>query len=131
MKCEGCQGPTRFLESLDKYAFKCDNCYADEEKRKWRIINSFTNKLRRIGIHVELAGNYPWIYLDKVNGIQVRERFEANHGFTAFYLPVKNSLPIHFSDTRSVFQKIREMLEHPELDITRRLKQDELNDNGN
>ena len=96
MNCKTCEGPTRYIESLKIYQSQCDECHADEEKRKWRIINSFTNKLRQIGIQVELAGNYPWIYLDAVNGIRVRERFDANHGFTAFYLPVKNSLPIHF-----------------------------------
>lgn len=100
---------------------------------KFYVINSFTNKLKSVGINVELVGNYPWIYLDKVNGISVRERFDANHGFTAFYLPVKNTLPVHFSDRKSVFQKIREMLENPEKDKINRQKQDEQNHewNGN
>jgi len=51
------------------------------------VINRLVPRLRKIGIDVELIGNIPWIYLRKVNGNTVKERFEGNHGFTiAFYL---------------------------------------------
>ena len=75
------------------------------------LIETFVRRLKKIGIEVELLGNYPWIYLDKVNGKKVTEKFEANHGFTAFWLPVKRDRPIRFSDKDKVFAKIREMIQ--------------------
>lgn len=46
-------------------------------------LNIFINRLKKIGITVELIGNYPWIYLDKVNSIKVEGKFEGNHGFNS------------------------------------------------
>lgn len=36
------------------------------------VVNRLVPRLRKIGINVELFGNYPWIYLDKVNGNKVK-----------------------------------------------------------
>ena len=70
------------------------------------VIGSFVKKLDAIGIHVELVGNYPWIYLDKVNGVKVKGTFWANHGFTVFLSGEETK----FTDRRVVFDKIRETL---------------------
>ena len=45
-------------------------------------IEIFVDRLKKIGIEVELVGNFPWIYLDKVNGKTVTEKLNANHGVT-------------------------------------------------
>jgi len=71
-------------------------------------INRFKERLENIGIKIELGANYPWIYLRSVNGITVIEKFQANHGFTAFYL--KYNTGIVFSDRRKVFLKIRQLI---------------------
>ncbi len=73
------------------------------------MIDSFVNKLKRLGIEVELVGNYPWIYLDKVNGDKVVGKQNANHGFCAFIVPVSEGVT-RWSNRRKVFNKIREML---------------------
>lgn len=70
-------------------------------------LNTFINRLRKIGITVQLIGNYPWIYLDKVNGKKVTEKFEANHGFTLAFLPVRRDMPFHFTDITEIFKIIR------------------------
>lgn len=50
----------------------------------------FINRLKKIGIEITLYGNYPWIYLGKVNGNVVTEKFGANHGFTlGYYNPIQ------------------------------------------
>jgi hypothetical protein len=69
-------------------------------------IKSFVNRLAKIGIKVELFGNYPWIYLDTVNGKKVKDKFQGDHGFTVFFYGEDEltSIPI-------VFKKIREMLD--------------------
>ena len=69
-------------------------------------IPSFINRLKKIGIEVELVGNYPWIYLDKVNGKKVVDKFQANHGFTVFFL----GSPDKITDITVIFKQIRKML---------------------
>jgi hypothetical protein len=64
------------------------------------VIERFVCRLDRIGIDVQLSANAPWVYLDSVNGIEVTELFKAEHGFTAFWLPVNVGQDIVFSDRR-------------------------------
>ena len=68
----------------------------------------FVERLKKIGIKVKLSGNFPWIYLDEINGVRVTERFEANHGFTVMFLPSRNdSPPSEFTDITEIFKLIR------------------------
>ena len=71
----------------------------------------FRNRLLKIGIDCQFIGNYPWIYLDSVNGIKVKGNFEGNHGFTAFFLPVRADKEMRMTDITIVFSKIRETLQ--------------------
>jgi len=75
------------------------------------IMKKFIRRLKRIGIEVELAANYPWIYLTTINGNVVKEKYMAEHGFTAFWFPVNLTDNTKFTDRRKVFSKIRETLE--------------------
>lgn len=83
------------------------------------IIDAFGNRLKKIGITVELGGNFPWIYLDKINDVRVEEKYRARHGFAAFFL-IQHPLDARkinftprtkFSDRREVFKLIRKYLE--------------------
>jgi len=74
-------------------------------------INTFISRLKKIGVNVELAANYPWVYLYSVNGTEVTSNFHADHGFTAFTLTLKG---FRFSDRRTVFKKIRQILAYNE-----------------
>jgi very-short-patch-repair endonuclease len=69
-------------------------------------ITRFVNRLNKLGINVELTGNYPWVYLSKVNDRVIRERFMANHGFTVFF--VNNGETV--TDIKKIFSKIRETI---------------------
>lgn len=68
-----------------------------------RLIDKFVRRLNKIGIVVKLSANYPWIYLDEVNGAFVTDKYRSDHGFTAFFYV--NS--VKFSDRREVFKLIR------------------------
>ena len=70
-------------------------------------IKIFVERLERIGIKVELFRNYPWIYLDKVNGIRVTEKFEANHGFTIAFCPIRKDQELQFTDITEIFKILR------------------------
>jgi len=67
----------------------------------------FINRLKKININVELFGNYPWIYLDKINNVKVKETYLAHHGFTIAFLPVKKGEEISFINIKDMFIIIR------------------------
>ena len=46
-------------------------------------------------------------FLWKINGKRVTETFEANHGFTVGFLPVRRDKPFHFTDLNEIFKLIR------------------------
>lgn len=65
-------------------------------------LNRFVQRLRKIGIEIELIGNFPWVYLHTVNGNRVTEKFHANHGFTVYM-----SMSGKFTDLNEIFKIIR------------------------
>jgi hypothetical protein len=78
-------------------------------------ISSFVNRLKKIGIQVELFGNYPWVYLDKVNGKKVTEKFMGDHGFTVFFRAIRPGRPDTITDIRTIFKQIRQMLNQSKM----------------
>ena len=71
-------------------------------------ITRFVERLKKIGIEVKLVGNYPWVYINEICGVRVKEKFEGNHGFTLIFLPVRNdSPPSEFTDISEIFKLIR------------------------
>ena len=73
------------------------------------VINRLVPRLKKIGIEVELAGNYPWIYLEKVNGNRVKKEdfYFGNHGFTIAFLPNKLGEKMEILDITKTFDLIR------------------------
>jgi hypothetical protein len=67
----------------------------------------FVDRMKLLGIDVKLAGNFPWIYINSINGKRVTETFEANHGFTIAFLPIKNDKEIEFTDITEIFKLVR------------------------
>ena len=75
-------------------------------------LKSFVEHLARLDIKVELVGNYPWVYLDKINGVKVTEKFRGNHGFTIAFEPVKRGKKLHLTDIPEIFKLIRKYVEN-------------------
>jgi hypothetical protein len=67
----------------------------------------FVNRMKRLGIDIKLAGNYPWIYIHEINGVRVTEKFEGEHGFTIAFLPVRADKELVFTDITEIFKLIR------------------------
>ena len=65
------------------------------------------NRLLKIGITIEMISNYPWIYLDKVNGNAVKEKYFANHGFTIGFNPARIGDVFSYTDLTQIFKIIR------------------------
>lgn len=71
-------------------------------------IEKFVERLKKIGIEVELTLNYPWIYLDKVNGKQVTEQFFSNYFFTLAFAPVRyGDESVKWVDLKETFKVLR------------------------
>ena len=70
-------------------------------------LDVFVNRMKKLGINIELVGNYPWIYIDKINGKKVTETFCGNHGFTIAFLPIRQNQKMTFTDINEIFILIR------------------------
>ena len=71
-------------------------------------LDVFVKRLKKIGIDIKLSGNFPWIYIQEINGKRVTETFQANHGFTVMFLPGRNDSPVsEFTDIKEIFNLIR------------------------
>jgi hypothetical protein len=74
-------------------------------------VQVFINRLKKIGITLELMGNYPWIYLNKVNGnkIESEDWVNANHGYCIAWSGVKlNEEPhLNWYHIKKTFELIR------------------------
>ena len=70
-------------------------------------VTIFIERLKKIGIELKLGGNYPWVYIDYINGKRVTEKFQGNHGFTLFFMPIKKDKEIEFTDITEIFKLIR------------------------
>jgi len=72
-------------------------------------VEIFINRMKRIGIKLDLVSNIPWIYLYKVNSNKVLpEDYNTNHGYTIAWYPVKVGEKVHLdSDLTRTFKIIR------------------------
>jgi hypothetical protein len=64
-------------------------------------------RMRLIGVDIECSVNYPWIYIDRINGKRVTEIFMAEHGFTIGFSPVTKYNEFRFTDMKEIFKLIR------------------------
>ena len=70
-------------------------------------ISAFVERLEKIGIKIQLGGNYPWIYIDYINGKRITEKFCGDHGFTVAFLPIRKDRELEFTDITEIFKLIR------------------------
>ena len=69
----------------------------------------FLERMKKLGITLELTRNVPWIYIDKVNGNRIKQEdfFYGNHGFTIGFSPIKLNQEFEFTDINKIFKLIR------------------------
>ena len=70
-------------------------------------VTVFVDRMKKLGIDVKLTTNYPWVYIEEINGKRVTEKFEGNHGFTLAFLPIKKDKELNFTNIRDIFQLLR------------------------
>ena len=76
------------------------------------VLERLIKRLNKIGIDIELAGNYPWIYLEYVNGNRIKEEdyYYGNHGFTIAFLPITLDKKMEITDIKKTFKVIRKYI---------------------
>lgn len=67
----------------------------------------FINRMKKLGINIELVGNFPWIYIHKINGQKVTEQFHAEHGFTIGFQPITKGGEFEFTSIKEIFKLIK------------------------
>ncbi len=75
--------------------------------QEFNSLDAFVQRLEKIGIDVKMAGNFPWIYIDTINGKKVTEKFQGNHGFTVAFLPIRHGQKMKFTDITEIFKLLR------------------------
>jgi uncharacterized protein YkuJ len=72
-------------------------------------LDVFINRMKKLNIDIELMGNYPWIYIYKINGntIKREDYFYGEHGFTIGFLPIRPDFEFRFIDITKIFELIR------------------------
>lgn len=70
-------------------------------------LDTFVERLEKIGINLELFSSIPWIYINKVNGNQVTETFQSEHGFTIGFHPIRMGQEFKFTDIKEIIKIIR------------------------
>jgi hypothetical protein len=74
-------------------------------------LDVLVERLKKIGIEIQLTGNIPWIYLRSVNGNVIkREDYKnANHGHCIAWYPSMNNDTYHINwhDIKTTFELIR------------------------
>ena len=69
----------------------------------------FRERMKKLGIELEMWSNYPWIYISKINGnvIKQEDYFHGNHGFTVGFHPSKPDQEFDFTDIGRIFKLIK------------------------
>ena len=80
-----------------------------KKNKMYTKLDSFMERMEKLGINIELASNYPWIYIEKINGNRIKSEdyFQGNHEFTIAFLPIRNDQELKFTDIGEIFKLIR------------------------
>ncbi len=54
-------------------------------------LETLVRRLNKLNLKLEIIGNYPWLYLYKVNGKKVKELYLSEYGFTIAYSKIKTN----------------------------------------
>jgi hypothetical protein len=74
-----------------------------------KALDDFRRRMIKLNIDIKFGGNYPWIYIDAVNGNRIREEdyYLGDHGFTVAFLPLKPGKKMELTDITKIFKLIR------------------------
>ncbi len=72
--------------------------------------HTLVRRLKRAGVETTYFSNYPWMYIDTINGRKVREKYDSEHGWVVGYQPIRPGEEFRFTNTKAIFKLIRKYL---------------------
>lgn len=70
-------------------------------------LDAFVRKLRKMNINLEFSLNFPWIYVTKINGKIITEKFGSEHGWVIGFYPIREGQHFEFDNIFELFKLIR------------------------
>lgn len=70
----------------------------------------FIERMKKIGIEMEISSNVPWVYLEKVCGKRVEEKRYSDHAYTIGFTGVRKGQTFKFLDLGEMFDIIRKYI---------------------
>lgn len=68
-------------------------------------LGTFLDRLSKIGISLHCSINYPWVYIDSINGKNVEEKYGSEHGWVLGFF-TKND-DFYWEHIKEIFKLIR------------------------
>ena len=69
-------------------------------------VDILVRRLKKLNIDVIFIANYPWIYIDTVNGIKVKAKHVSKYGFTSFMLTQSGKFKFYSKETFDIIRVI-------------------------
>jgi hypothetical protein len=73
-------------------------------------LNKLYRRLEKLNIYINLAINFPWVYLTSVNGHVVKEKYKSEHGFVISMIPNDVCSVAQITNISATFDVIRNTL---------------------
>lgn len=67
----------------------------------------FRDRLKKVGVEIELVSNFPWVYLERVNGHPIKEKNLSDHGYQIATYSWKDKDDFNLTVNRKTFDLIR------------------------
>jgi hypothetical protein len=75
--------------------------------KKEDVLSVFVRRMKKLNINLSLVGNFPWIYIDAINGQKVKEKFRGNNGFTIAFYPIRIGQEMKLTDISEIIKLIK------------------------
>lgn len=73
-------------------------------------LKNFIERLKKININITLISNYPWIYLDTINGVPVKEKQYSKYKYTLGFMSMREKDVFKFENIQHTFKLIRKYI---------------------
>lgn len=70
------------------------------------VIQTFVRRMNKLGYKLQLVFNFPWIYLESINGKGVFEKQFSEHGWTIALYPLQKE-GVNFINLSQTIKLIR------------------------
>ena len=74
-----------------------------------QTIEKFIKRMKSIGIEINASLNFPWIYIDRINGMAVTEKRFSEHKFTLGFATDESMFKDNLDSTFKLLRKYKNL----------------------